>query len=133
MLAGDDAKFRKQLDRVKEPADFAKSYRELEKSKVQAPAAFPEDGDDDAKNAWREDNGIPLTPEDYTQHYPEGFILDDADKEHVGGFLAEMHKINATPQVVNAALGAYKMAVENQAVAQLAADKVFFEESQALI
>jgi len=115
-IAGDDAKFKSQLDRFSTPADMGKSFREAQATirggmYKQAPA--PDATDDDIK-AFREANGIPAEPEGYFENLPEGLVVGEADKEIFTDFATKMHSKNVSPEVMQEVIGWYNGFAEQQ-------------------
>lgn len=62
--------------------------------------------------AFRKDMGVPDKPEDYK--LSDGLVVGEADKPYVDEFLKNMHGVNASPGVVNAAIETYYDIVEGQ-------------------
>ncbi|MGF7446190.1 hypothetical protein V7P28_21410, partial [Klebsiella michiganensis] len=83
-LAGDDAKYRKQLERYASPEALAKAHRELQ-SKMSSgefrAAKLPENPTNEELARWRKDNGVPDKADDYLADLPSGIVLGDEDKE----------------------------------------------------
>lgn len=109
----------KRLQRITSPAEMYKSYRNLEAKLAQAPAApsaFPTDGSDEDKNAWRKERGIPEVAADYLKDFQtdDGLVIGEADKPQINAFLEQMHGDNADPKFVKSALSAYYKMREQQ-------------------
>ena len=66
------------------------------------PDATPE-----AMKAYREENGIPETPDKYDTSLPNGLVIGEADKPLVDSFLKDLHGQNATPAEVKRSLSWY--------------------------
>lgn len=111
--AGLDDDLRKTAEKFASPADALKSYREAEKRLSRALVRPGKDATDDDKAAWqaalRREMGIPEKVEDYRVDLAPELLADDAAKERVAAFLAEMHKEGAAP---GAAARAINMALE---------------------
>lgn len=56
---------------------------------------------------WRKENGIPEKPEDYDLTLDNGLVIGDEDKPMIDEFVKSMHGVNATPEVVKAAVATY--------------------------
>lgn len=117
-FAGGDEKFLKQLERMKSPADLAKSYRELEKNKAALPKALPENPSEEDLKAWRADNGIPESYDKYDLTFDDGLVVGEEDKADLEPYLKDMHGINASPDFVKAGVKAYLRAKDNALAAQ---------------
>lgn len=116
-LAGEDAKFRKQLERYASPTALAKAYRELQ-SKVSSGELknnkLPEKPTDEELAAWRKDNGVPEKATDYINDLPSGVVLGENDKARVDSFLEAMHGQNAPKGLVQAAIEWNQKQVETE-------------------
>ncbi|CRY63027.1 Uncharacterised protein [Yersinia kristensenii] len=107
-LAGDDQKYRKQLERYASPQALAKAHKELQ-SKVSSgellkAAKLPENPTPEELTAWRKDNDVPEKAADYLSGMPSGVIIGDEDKERVNSFIETMHGKNVSKDVVQAAI-----------------------------
>lgn len=106
-LAGDDAKYRKQLERYASPEALAKAHRELQ-AKLSSgefkTAKLSDNPTEDELANWRKENNIPEKAESYLEGLPSGIVFDDADKERVNSFLSEMHGKNVPKETVQAAI-----------------------------
>lgn len=79
---------------------------------------------------WREDNGIPQTPDGYAM--PDGVVLGENDKPLVDDFLKVAHDRNWQPEDVKAAVGWFMERQAAMADAQSARDqeaRTFNEEA----
>lgn len=109
-LAGEDAKFRKELDRFTDEGSFAKAYKEV-RSKATDPRRVSIPGDDatdDDRAAYAKARGIPETADKYEIKVkpPQGYEPTDTDKERLTDITAFLHAkggVYADPAVVNAA------------------------------
>ncbi len=109
-FAGGDEKKLKRMGRFTEPGALLDSYLELEQTHKNADirSPFPEEGTDEEKGSWREQNKIPSEAAGYLEGLPEGLDLTDWDKDGVDGLVNAMHGVNASPAATHAALGAYR-------------------------
>lgn len=116
-LAGDDAKFRKQLERYASPEALAKSHRELQ-AKLSSgefrSAKLSENPTDEELTQWRKDNNIPEKAADYLADLPSGIVLGDDDKDRVNSFLEAMHGKNVSKEHVQAAIEWNQQMVEQE-------------------
>lgn len=108
-IAGDDDKFKSELERFSTPADMGKAYREARATissgnLKQAPDenATPED-----LAAYRQANGIPNEPTGYLENLPEGLVIGEDDKEIFADFAGAMHEMNVEPQVMHKVIDWY--------------------------
>lgn len=124
MLAGGDANELKRLERFKTPADWHKSYRELEKklSSGQKDTPLPKDATPEQVAAWRKERGIPEKPEDYKIELPNGVVLGEADKPVVDSFTSFVHEQNWPTEYVNAGVAWYYQHQDAMRQAQEGAD-----------
>lgn len=123
MMAGQDEKFRKHLDRYGSLSDVGKKIRELEKMVGQVKKPLPENPTADQIASWRKENGIPETPEGYEIKLQDGMTLPEEYKPVVSEFLKTMHGVNAPPAIVNSMIGWYMDREETMRAQQIEADK----------
>lgn len=129
MMAGQDEKFRKHLDRYGSLSDVGKKIRELEKMVGQVKKPLPENPTAEQLASWRKDNGLPETPEGYEIKLPDGMTIPEDYKPVVSEFLKSMHGVNAPPAVVNSMIGWYMQREETMRAQQIEADKTQREET----
>lgn len=112
----------KRLARFQSPENVYRSLRELEKrmSSGMLKPTLAEGATEAEVAEYRKANGIPTeaTPESYGIKFPEGYQPNDADKADVSEFVAEMHKDNVPPALVQKVFGRY-LAVKEKAEQQL--------------
>jgi len=114
--AGDDDKFKSQLERFGTPADMGKAFREGQ-AKISSgnlrvvpdENATPED-----LAAYRQEHGIPAEADGYFKDLPEGLVLGDDDKEIFSDFAGVMHEMNVEPAVMHKIIGWYNGFAEQQ-------------------
>jgi hypothetical protein len=120
-LAGGEEKEAERLKRFQAPGDIYKSYRALEQKissgELKPNAPFPEKGTDAEKNAWRQAQGIPESPEKYEVKLPDGLVIGEADKPFVEAFLKDAHAAHMPPAAANAAITSY-FKMQEQRIAQ---------------
>lgn len=119
ILAGGDEAFRKQLERMTDPTQVAKNYRELEKKKGtgELKKSLPEGATAEEVTNWRKENGIPAEHTAYLEglQLPSGMAIGEADMPIVDGFLKRMHEQNTPPAIAQQALSYYYESVQQQA------------------
>ncbi len=127
-MAGGDDKLAKQLERYQNPADVSKALlaaqqriRSGEYRRVTPP---PDGKDEAAMTAWREENGLPKTADEYSFDVIEGFDFskaDDKTKAALGEFQKTFHGANLSKQqadaVVKGITAVSMQQMEEQAVA----------------
>lgn len=126
-LAGEDAKFRKELDRFTDEGSFAKAYKEV-RSKATDPRRVSIPGDDatdEDRAAYAKARGIPETPDKYEikTKPPQGYEPNDTDKERLSDITAFLHSkggVYADPAVINAAHELYYREAETAVAYALA-------------
>src|SRR5690606_15120928 len=96
----------KRLQRIVDPSDIYREYRELEGKftsggLVKVPG---KDASDDEKKAFWKQLGVPEKPEEYFDkiQLKDGAVLGDADRPLVDSFTKAVHQAGATPQFVEA-------------------------------
>lgn len=112
----------KRLQRFQSPENVYKSMRELEK-RVSSGMLKPTlaEGASEAEIAeYRKAYGIPDEPnaEKYGITFPQGYEPNDADNADVSDFLADMHKDNVPPAVVQKVWNKY-LGIREKAEAEL--------------
>jgi hypothetical protein len=115
-FAGEDDKFKSQLERYSTPEDLGKAFRE-QRSTIssgnlkQAPDenATPED-----LAAYRAANNIPAEASGYLDNLPEGLVLGDDDKAIFEDFAGAMHEMNVEPAVMHKVIDWYNGFAEDQ-------------------
>jgi hypothetical protein len=124
LAAGDEKKLT-TLKRYASPqayADAGFQLRQMMDSKQLRAPSPPADAKPEDVALWRKDNGIPEKPEGYVATLDKGLVIGEADKPLVGKFLENMHARNASPEVVNAALGTYYQIQETLQTQQIETD-----------
>lgn len=108
LMAGEDEKTLKLLDRYKTPGDAAAALREAQqKIREGVSDKLPDEPTDDQIAAYRERNGIPEEHTGYELKMADGLVVGEEDKPLVDAVLQAMHGTNASPESVNAAVNAY--------------------------
>lgn len=102
--AGDDFdKGMKQLDRVSDFGVLAKNYLSAQ-DKIRSGEisnGLPEDPSDEQMAAYREANGIPQTPEEYSLSLEDGLVLGDGDEEVMSKIYELAHAENVSPEFIS--------------------------------
>lgn len=88
-------------------------------------SALPKDATPEQLAAWREENGIPATPEEYDMTLPDGLTIGEEDLPVVDNFKKLAHESNMTPEQTKNAVAWYlnyqEQVAEEQAQQDLAA------------
>lgn len=104
-IAGDNADVMKTLERFQSPKALYESYAEfrtkLSKGELRAVSEFPAKGTDEEKAAWRQQNGVPVTPDKYEIKLGDDVQMRDADKGLIEDFTKFAHERNMTSAAVN--------------------------------
>ena len=107
LMAGDDAKALKKLERYASPADFLKARDELElKLRDTNTVKIPgKDATEEDVAAFRKALGVPDKPDGYkiTATPPEGVELGSYDQGVLTSMVERLHAAGASPDLVNAA------------------------------
>lgn len=133
LAAGGDEKTAKLMERYASPTEMAKALRELNVriSKGELKAPLKKDASPEELKAWREEQGIPETPDKYDLTLPDGLVIGDNDKPYVDAYVAALHAENASPAVVKAGVAAYMQARQQQVAAIAERDGTQREEVEA--
>ena len=117
LIAGEDEKTLKQLQRYSAPDDVYKKARSLEQklSSGEYKMSLSESPTDDELKEFRQINGIPETPEGYDLTFDDGRVIGEADKPIIDEFLKESHERHKTPEQVKADIQWYFSLQERQA------------------
>lgn len=122
-IAGEDAKFLKELGRFASPKALADSYREMANkiSKGEFKRPLAADATPEQVAEWRKENDIPAEAKGYDLSGVE-YVIGDADKPLVEDFSTAIHEQNLTNKQMNAVLNWYYGAQEKQVSAIAAHD-----------
>ena len=129
-IAKDNPKLEKRLARYSSIDSVVDALVEAQ-TKLSSGAlksALPKEATPEQLTAWREENGIPATPEDYDLTLPEGLVIGEADKPVVDQFVKVAHGMNLTPEQNKTAVSWYlnhqEQLAEEQSVKDLDARDV---------
>ena len=117
-VAAGDEKLGKVFERYSSPEDVAKALvaaqRRLTSGELRS--TLPKDATPEQLAAWRQENGIPDSPEGYDlSQLPGGLTIGEADKPLIEAFVKDMHGANASPELVKSAIASYYRLQEQQA------------------
>lgn len=121
-MAGGDEKVLARLKRYASPENVIKAWRAAEQKISSGEFVRPlaEDASEEEVAAFREQNGIPQTWEEYPTELPDGMVIGENDKPLVDAFLQTAHAQNFKPDQVQAVLAAH-FAGQEQMLADRAA------------
>lgn len=106
-FAGGDEAIAKRLGRYATPREATKALiaaqNKIRSGELASP--FPADGTEAEQQAWRQEHGIPETPDKYDLSFESGLVIGDEDKATVDSFLENVaHKHNLPPDVAKSAV-----------------------------
>ena len=116
-FSGGDDKLKKVISRYRSPRDVAKAladaknYIRSNKSGVNVPG---DDASDEELSEYRKAMGVPESAEDYEVSWAEGAEPSEQDREILNSFADQMHKKNATPAQLQAAVDWYNDQIKAQ-------------------
>lgn len=130
-LAGGDEKTLKKLERFNSVNDVVKWAQNLEKkmSSGEFKQALDEDATEEEIKQWREQNGIPESPDGYDLDV-DGLVVGDDDKPYLDEFLKEAHESNMPNEMVQKVVAWHYQNIEQQKEAMAEADADFQAEAQ---
>ena len=130
-LAGGDEKTLKKLERFNSVNDVVKWAQNLEKkmSSGEFKQALDEDATEEEIKQWREQNGIPESPNGYDLDV-DGLVVGEDDKPFLDEFLKEAHESNMPNEMVQKVVAWHYQNIEQQKEAMAEADADFQAEAQ---
>jgi hypothetical protein len=131
-FAGDDDKFKSQLERYSTPADLGKAFRE-QRATISSGNLSPkpdENATPEDLAAFRSANGIPAEATGYLENLPEGLVLGEEDKEIFEDFAGAMHEMNVEPSVMHKVIDWYNGFAEDQQDAMAEIDHTHHQETE---
>lgn len=132
-MSGGDEKLLSQLQRHATPDSVGKSYREAQ-ARISAglKTALPDNPTEQQIADYRQANGIPQNHREYTINLPDGLIIGENDAPMVDAVVEAMHSVNASTEVVNAAVNTFfelQQQQQRQMEDQISIHKTECEES----
>lgn len=122
--AGDDEKKLNVLKRYGSQKDALDAlFAARGKISADDKGALPDNATDEQKTAFRAENGIPATADDYASDLPEGLVIGDDEKEAFKGFFDKMHGKNMPQDTMNDVMSSYFEAEEARVEARQEADR----------
>jgi hypothetical protein len=131
-FAGEDDKFKSQLERYSTPEDLGKAFRE-QRATISSGNLTPkpdENATPDDLAAFRSANGIPAESSGYLENLPEGLVLGEDDKEIFENFAGAMHEMNVEPAVMHKVIDWYNGFAEDQQDAMAEMDNSHHQETE---
>jgi hypothetical protein len=114
-LAGEDRAALRTLERFPDPPALWKSYQSM-RTKLSSGEArvLPANATPEQQAQWRLENGIPESWDRYDVALEDGLQIGETDRPLVNQYLEVAHRLNHTPEQVNANVGWYFAAVRQQ-------------------
>lgn len=114
-LAGEDRTALRTLERFPDPNAFWKSYQSM-RTKLSSGEVrtLPANATPEQQAQWRLENGIPETWDRYELALEDGLQVGEADRPLVNQYLEVAHRLNHTPDQVNANVSWYFAAMRQQ-------------------
>lgn len=124
-IAGADEKTLAKLNRYQSPEDVAKALLQLQQkiSAGELRAQLPKNATEDQIKLWREQNGIPESPDKYELKLDNGLVVGEDDKELVGRLLEGVHKVGGNSQTASQVVNLYYQEVERAEAARHESDR----------
>ncbi len=131
-FAGDDDKFKSELERFDKPADMGKAYREARATISSGNLKQSPDANSTPEDiaAFRSANGIPAEAKGYLENLPEGLVLGEDDKEIFESFAGAMHEMNVEPAVMHKVIDWYNGFAEDQQDTMAEMDNTHHQETE---
>jgi len=134
-IANGDEKIAAKLSRYSSPKDVANALLSVQ-SKIGAGelrSVLPKNATEEQVKLWREENGIPESPEKYDLKLADGLVIGTDDKPLIDNLLKAMHKVNAPAGIASEVVNFYYAQVEaNEADRQQKDSAAAREVSDAL-
>jgi hypothetical protein len=131
-FAGEDDKFKSQLERYSTPEDLGKAFRE-QRATISSGNLSPkpdENATPEDLAAFRAANNIPAESSGYLENLPEGLVLGEDDKEIFENFAGAMHEMNVEPAVMHKVIDWYNGFAEDQQDAMAEMDNSHHQETE---
>jgi len=125
----------KRLERYATPREVAMALAGLQEriNAGELRSHLPKNATPEQVNQWRQENGIPESPEKYDLKLKDGTVLSDADKAVVDGYLKAIHGKNANNDVATEGLNWYFEEVGRQRAARLERDAEFARSTEDVL
>lgn len=142
VLAGEDDKTLKDLERFADPGSFVKAFKDTQtalRNKTDGMIKLPgEKATDEERHEFAKALGIPESPDKYEIKVkpPEGLEIGEADKAFLSKAVAKLHAsggLAASPQVANLAHEIYYDFMQEQAAMMAASAVVKAKEAEATL
>lgn len=113
-IAGKDEALAKRLSRYSSPKDVANALLSVQ-NKIGAGelrSVLPKNATEEQVKSWREENGIPESPDKYDLKLADGLVVGADDKPLIDNLLKAMHKVNAPAGIASEVVNFYYAQVE---------------------
>ena len=123
-IAGEDDKLLKRLERYASPKALSDALVSVQNriSAGELRGTLPKNATEEQVKQWREENGVPESPEKYELALPKGLVIGEDDKPIIDDMLKSLHGVNATSAQVSQAVSFYYSAIEKAESDRQAAD-----------
>lgn len=124
-VAGQDEKLTARLSRYSSPKDVVSALVTLQ-NKIGAGelrSTLPKNATDDQVKLWREENGIPDSPDKYDLKLAGGLVVGAEDKPLIDNLLKTLHEVNANGAVASQVVNFYYQAKEAEEAQRHEKDK----------
>lgn len=115
-IANGDEKIASKLSRYSSPKDVANALLSVQ-SKIGAGelrSVLPKNATEEQVKLWREENGIPESPDKYELKLADGLVVGADDKPLIDNLLKSMHKVNAPAGIASEVVNFYYAQIEAQ-------------------
>ncbi len=131
-LSGGDEKLLKRLERYQSPGDITKALIGLQ-TKISAGemrSILPKNATQEQINAWREENGIPASPDKYDLKLDKGLVIGETDQPVIDNILKAVHEKNGSHEIATGMAQLYFKLKEDSEVAQQELDRTAAQKAE---
>lgn len=123
-IAGTDEKLLGKISRYSSPKDIANALISVQGriGSGELRSSLPKNATEEQTKTWREENGIPETPDKYDLKLEGGLVVGEDDKALIGDLLKAVHKAHGNSTMASEVVNFYYSEVEKQEAARHAKD-----------
>lgn len=131
-IAGEDEKLLKRLERYASPKALSDALVSVQNriSAGELRGVLPKNATEEQVKQWREENGIPESPDKYELALPKGLVIGEDDKPIIDDMLKTLHGVNANNEQVSQAVNFYYAAIEKAEADRQEADRTAAQAAQ---
>lgn len=131
-IAGEDEKLLKRLERYASPKALSDALVSVQNriSAGELRGVLPKNATEEQVKQWREENGIPESPDKYELALPKGLVIGEDDKPIIDDMLKTLHGVNANNEQVSQAVNFYYAAIEKVEADRQEADRTAAQAAQ---